>query len=48
MPTLLERDGNVPDLPTLLAEAKLVEQQLKIVQNLAHMPAMNLPVEVLV
>jgi uncharacterized protein (UPF0276 family) len=47
VPTLLERDGNVPDLPTLLAEANLAEQQLKSVQNRAPVHAMNPPLEVL-
>jgi uncharacterized protein (UPF0276 family) len=47
MPTLLERDGNVPDLPTLLAEANLAEQQLKSVRSRAPMPAMSLSAEAL-
>jgi uncharacterized protein (UPF0276 family) len=47
VPTLLERDGNVPELPTLLAEANLAEQQLKAVQSRAPIHRTNLPVEAL-
>jgi uncharacterized protein (UPF0276 family) len=47
VPTLLERDGNVPDLPTLLAEANLAEQQLKAVQSRTPIHVTNFPVEAL-
>lgn len=41
VPTLLERDGNVPDLPILLAEANLAEQQLKAVGSVPRQRSTN-------
>jgi hypothetical protein len=39
--TLLERDGDVPDLPILLAEANLAEQRLKAVGSVLRAGTIN-------